>query len=141
MRASSSDAIVEFSLSSDARESGGILSAIASSEAEAKPARPAILSQVGLEASCSSHPFTIVYGWLKAPGASVLAQTSTGLVALAKAPVPAALHAKGVIAYGAFPAPPTALVVRAPDGRTLAREDLSRRAAEQTEYCEGYAEP
>ena len=129
----------EFSLSSDARESGGFLSGIALSE-EGRPARPAILAQVGLEASCSSHPFTIVYGWLKVPGASVLAQTPAGLVTLAKAKIPTALHAKGVVAYGAFPTPPTALVVRAPGGRTLAREDLSRRAVEQNEYCEGYAE-
>ena len=71
----------------------------------------------------------------------MLAQTPAGLVTLAKARIPAALHVKGVVAYGAFPTPPTALIVRARNGRTLVREDLSRRAAEETEYCEGYAEP
>jgi hypothetical protein len=131
----------EFNLSSDARDSGGLFSGIASSEGEGRPARPAILAQVGLEASCSSPPFTIVYGWLRAPGAHVLAQTPTGLVSLNEAKIPASLHTKGVVAYGVFPTPPTALIVRAAGGRTLAREDLSRRAAEQTQYCEGYAEP
>jgi hypothetical protein len=53
----------------------------------------------------------------------------------------AALHAKGVVVYGAFATPPTALIIRARNGRTLAHEDLGRRGAEQTEYCEGYAEP
>jgi hypothetical protein len=134
----------EFSLSLRANQRDGLLEfagSASSTGGRGGAQHSAIISEVGLQAGCSSpHQYGIVFAWLKAPGAAVLAQTPGGLVALQARKIPAALHAKGVVVYGAFAALPSELIVRAADGRTLAREDLSGRAREETEFCEGFAE-
>jgi hypothetical protein len=134
----------EFSLSIHAgHETGGVEESASSESAEAGiGARRAILTEVSLLAGCSSpHQYGIVYAHLKTPGATVLAQTASGLVPLQLAGIPAALHAKGVLVYGAFPTFPSELIVRAADGTTLMRESLAERAKEEVEFCEGRAEP
>jgi len=89
---------------------------------------------------CQPQPYAIVYGLLKAPNDTVLAQVSGRLVPLRKVLVPARLHAGGVLAYGAFSPLPTALLVRDARGRTIGREDLAQNARSVTETCEGEAE-
>jgi hypothetical protein len=133
----------EFSLSIHAGNAAGLLGIESSDSSIAVGGthHETILAEVGLEAGCSPHPYAIVFGRLKTSGATVLAQTASGLVPLRLAKIPAALHAKGVVVYGAFSSFPSELIVRAADGRTLLRESLTSRAKEETEFCEGYAEP
>jgi hypothetical protein len=90
---------------------------------------------------CAPHEFSIVYGVLAAPGDSVLARTAEGLVPLTKVPIAANLHSGGPLLYGAFSTLPSELVVRRSDGSTLYSESLAARGKEDTEFCEGYAEP
>ncbi len=104
-------------------------------------ARPSIFAGLQFSAGCLPRQYVIVYGLLKTKGASVLVRTDTGLVRLAKVEIPAALHTSGVLVYGAFTTFPSEVVVVSAAGRVLVREDLSRRATEETQFCEGYAEP
>ncbi len=134
----------EFSLSIHAGNEDGLLESVSSGssiQVGSGVHRETILAEVGLKAGCAPHPYGIVFGRLKKSGATVLAQTASGLVPLQLARIPAALHAKGVVVYGAFSTFPSELIVRAADGRTLLRESLTSRAKEETEFCEGYAEP
>jgi hypothetical protein len=94
-----------------------------------------------LTTSCAPAPYAIVYGQLKQPGDTVLAQTASGVVTLQKAAIPSALHEAGTVAYGAFAALPTELIVQDAAGHTLARESLATRGHEELEYCEGALEP
>ncbi len=89
---------------------------------------------------CKPKPYVIVFGVLKQPGDTVLARTATGLVPLHVQPMPASLHAGGALAWGAFSPPPTELLIRAHDGRTLLREPIAAATGEQVEQCEGEAE-
>jgi hypothetical protein len=109
-----------------------------SSKGSTKP-KPSPFS-MSLSQSCEPHPYAIVYGLLKAPGDMVLARVSGRLQPLHRVAFPASLHVHGALAYAVLPAIPSELVVRARDGRTIAREDLSQRAAAQRELCEGEAE-
>lgn len=93
-----------------------------------------------LATSCAPTPYAIVYGQLKQPADTVLAQTAGGLVPLQKATIPSALHEAGAVAYGAFAALPTELIVQDGAGHTLARESLAARVREEAEYCEGAVE-
>jgi len=88
---------------------------------------------------CQPQPYDIVFGILERPRDSVLARTPAGLTALEKVKIPADLHAGGVLAYGVFTPPPSALVVRGPAGKTVATERLHTKGA--VEQCEGEAEP
>jgi hypothetical protein len=90
---------------------------------------------------CHPHPYTLLFGVLHAPRDTVLARTPSGLVALHKVAIPARLHAGGVLAYGAFSPPPTALIVRAPDGRTISAASLAEGSKRMVEQCEGETEP
>ena len=46
-----------------------------------------------------------------------------------------------LLVYGVFAVAPTELVIRRADGRTVYSESLAQRVAENTEFCEGFAEP
>lgn len=89
---------------------------------------------------CEPQPYAIVYGLLKAPRDTVLARVSGKLVPLQKVTVPARLHARGVLAYGAFTPLPSELLIRNPAGKTVAARDLGRAVLIATETCEGEAE-
>jgi hypothetical protein len=89
---------------------------------------------------CEPEPYAIVYGLLKAPRDTVLAQVAGKLLPLRKVTIPARLHAGGVLAYGAFSPLPSELLVRNPAGKIIASEDRSSAAQADTETCEGEAE-
>jgi len=90
---------------------------------------------------CAPRAHAIVYGTLTPPGANVLARTPSGLVPLTLVPIAADLHAPGPLAYGVFTEVPSELIVKRSDGSTLYAESLVGKAAEEAEYCAGYAEP
>lgn len=90
------------------------------------------------ESGCDPEPYTIVFGILHRRHDTVLARTAAGLVPLHLQPVPASLHANGVLAWGAFSPPAAELRVDGPRGAVLLKESLSARALR--EQCEGEAE-
>jgi hypothetical protein len=90
--------------------------------------------------SCEPQPSALVYGLLKDPGDTVLAQVSGGLVSLQKLAIPAHLHAGGVLAYGLFSSMPTSLLIRDAHGKTIATKNLGEAAKSDTETCEGESE-
>jgi hypothetical protein len=92
------------------------------------------------QAGCPPHAFALVYGILAPPGDSVLARTPEGLVPLTKQGLVPKLHAGGSLAYGVFASLPSELIVRRSDGSTLYGEDLTVKATERREFCEGSAE-
>jgi hypothetical protein len=94
-----------------------------------------------LATECTPAPYAILYGVLHVAGDTVLARTASGLVPLARVRIPARLHAGGSLVYGAFATVPTELLIRDRNGRTVRSEDLAAKAAEEAQYCEGYAEP
>ncbi len=89
---------------------------------------------------CQPQPYAIIYGLLKAPGDTVLAQVGTKLVPLREVPIPRRLHAGGVLVYGEFSSIPSELLIRSPSGTAIASKDLSEAAISGTETCEGEAE-
>jgi hypothetical protein len=89
---------------------------------------------------CQPQPYAIVYGVLKARRDTVLARVAGRLVPLRKVPIPARLHAGGVLAYGAFAPMPTELLIRGPSGTSVSSENLGEAAKSATETCEGEAE-
>lgn len=93
-----------------------------------------------IEDGCRPHPYAILYALLKKPGDTVLSRTGTTLIPWRTVPVPAGLHAGGVLVYSALSEPPEELIVRAPDGHTVAAEKLAPLATEARETCEGEAE-
>ena len=93
-----------------------------------------------LAMECPPHEFAIVYGILAAPGDSVMARTSAGLVPLTKVAIAADLHSKGPLVYGVFATLPSELVVLGSDGSTLYTESLAARGKEEAEFCAGYTE-
>lgn len=97
--------------------------------------------QWGLSTECEPHRFTLIDGILTPPGAFVLVRTTAGLVELTKVELAASTHAPGPLFYGVYTTPPTEIVVERADGTILYTESLAAKAAEETEYCEGYAEP
>lgn len=90
--------------------------------------------------ACKPHPYAILYGLLKNPSDTVLARTAGTLRRLRRAPIPAYLHAGGVLVYTASTTVPSELIVRTPSGRTVLTEKLGRLGAEATETCQGEAE-
>jgi hypothetical protein len=101
--------------------------------------RPRIFSW-SLATGCPPDTYSILYGTLAAPGTSVSALTSGGLVPLTEVQLASNLHAEGPLFYGVFPTPPTELVVQGSDGETLSTDSLTARAQEEREFCEGYGE-
>ena len=94
-----------------------------------------------LSTECAPHPYSLLAGILLTPGATVLVRTPAGLIPLTKVELAASLHAEGPLFYGAFATPPTEIVVERADGSVLHSESLAAKATEETEFCEGYAEP
>ncbi len=94
-----------------------------------------------LSIGCAPHPYAIFYAILRPPGESVTARTPQGVVALNVVPLEPRLHAKGPLVYGVFSALPTELTVLGANGSTVYTENLQAKAAEATQFCEGYAEP
>ncbi len=93
-----------------------------------------------LSTECAPHPYSLLDGILIAPGASVLVRTPTGLTPLTKVELAASTHAPGPLFYGVYTTPPTEIVVERSDGSILYTENITARATEETEFCEGYAE-
>jgi len=91
------------------------------------------------ETSCVPHPYEIVYGWMHEPRETVVAEGAGPPAPLTAVPLPASLHERGELLYGAFSPPPTKLALRGPSGRTLFTEPLE--TGELVERCEGEAEP
>ncbi len=90
---------------------------------------------------CEPAGWSIVYGVLRAPAASVSAVSAHGEEPLRIVAIPARLHADGALAYGVFAEAPARLIVRDAGGRTLSSVDLTAEDKKRREYCEGYAEP
>ncbi len=93
-----------------------------------------------IEEGCKPHPYAILYALLKKPGDSVLSRTGTTLTPWRTVPIPAGLHAGGALVYTALSEPPEELIVRVPDGHTVAAEKLAPLVTEARETCEGEAE-
>jgi hypothetical protein len=96
--------------------------------------------QPQISSGCQPQPYAIIYGLLEAPRDTVLARVSGTLVPLREVPIPARLHAGGVLAYAALSPLPTELLVRSPNGKTVDTKNLSEAAKSDTETCEGEAE-
>lgn len=93
-----------------------------------------------IEEGCKPHPYAILYSLLKKPGETVFSRTGATLTPWRTVPIPAGLHAGGVLVYTALSEPPEELIVRAPNGYTVAAEKLAPLATEARETCEGEAE-
>jgi hypothetical protein len=94
-----------------------------------------------LSIGCAPNPYAIFYAILRPPGESVTARTPQGVVPLNVVPLEPRLHAKGPLVYGVFSALPTELTVLGANGSIVYTENLQAKAAEATQFCEGYAEP
>jgi len=94
-----------------------------------------------LASECPPNAYSVIYGLLRAPGATVLVRTAAGLVPLTRVAIAPRLHAAGPLFYGVFAQPPTEVLVRRADGMTLSAESLAATNRERAEFCEGYVEP
>ena len=94
-----------------------------------------------LSIGCAPDFYAIFYAILRPPGESVTARTSQGVVPLNVVPLEPSRHAKGPLVYGVFSALPTELTVLGANGSIVYTESLQAKAAEATQFCEGYAEP
>lgn len=116
-------------------------SSSATASLEAPSSAQARYFPLQIAVGCEPHPFALVYGQLKTPGATVLVATATTpLTPLTQVEIPTALHTTGMLAYSLLDALPTELVVTSASGATLLKVDLTARAKSETEYCEGYVE-
>jgi hypothetical protein len=88
---------------------------------------------------CLPLPYEIVYGWLHDPAETIVAEGAGPATPLTAVPLPASLHERGELLYGAFSPPPKQLALRDPSGRTLFTEPLETQGF--VERCEGEAEP
>ena len=93
-----------------------------------------------IEAGCKPHPYTILYSLLRQPGDTVLSRTGTTITPWRTVPIPADLHAGGVLVYTVLAEPPEEITLRAPDGHTVVGKTLNPLAIEARETCEGEAE-
>lgn len=90
---------------------------------------------------CQPHPYAILYGVLKAPGATVLARRGGEVQAFHVVPIPASMHAGGVLVYAALPTLPEEILIRSRQGKTIYVEKLGATfGREHIETCEGEAE-
>ncbi len=89
---------------------------------------------------CKPRPFLIIYSLLKHPSETVLVRYSGQLVPLKRVPIPAGMHAGGVLVYTAPPSLPAELVLHTASGKTIATESLQELATETQETCEGEEE-
>ncbi|MFZ1927138.1 MAG: hypothetical protein WAU42_13470 [Solirubrobacteraceae bacterium] len=93
-----------------------------------------------VSAGCRPHEYSIFYGLLDQPRDTVFAKVAGKLVPVLRVGVPASLHAGGVLVYLASSGRPEEVVVRAPSGKVVTSEDLSRASTEGRETCEGESE-
>ncbi len=93
-----------------------------------------------LSTGCHPHEYSIVYGALNAAHDTVEARVGTKLYRLHHVKIPRSLHVGPVLAYIALDAVPDKVIVRSPDGKIVQTEDLSTRAKETRETCEGESE-
>jgi hypothetical protein len=108
-------------------------------EAAIRATRPGAFGW-SLATACPPHPFSIIYGTLAAPGASVSALTPEGLIPLTEVQLAVNLPAGGPLFYGAFSAAPTELVIKGANSEPLYTENVVTKAQEGREYCEGFGE-
>jgi hypothetical protein len=73
---------------------------------------------------CGPHPSVLVYGLLRAPSDSVRVREGHRTIVLRHAPIPAVLHAGGVLVYASMAGWPSELIVRRPDGKRVLDEKL-----------------
>ncbi len=93
-----------------------------------------------ISAGCHPHEYSIFFGRLKQPRDTVLAKLAGKLVPLQLVRIPASLHAGGVLVYLVSSGQPEEVVVRAPGGKVVMSENLSQKATEGRETCEGESE-
>jgi hypothetical protein len=93
-----------------------------------------------MSTGCLPHEYAILFGVLRAPADTVLARSSGSLQPFQRARIPAGLHVHGVLAYIPLAAVPSEVLVRTPTGKTVLTENLTDRAREAKETCEGEAE-
>jgi hypothetical protein len=94
-----------------------------------------------IDSGCQPSEYAILYGVLSSKRDTVWARGPNGLTRLRRVRIPASLHSHSVLAYAAFTAVPSLLVVRGPSGKTLSTQKLTTIAREARETCEGEAEP
>jgi hypothetical protein len=66
--------------------------------------------------ACGSHPYAVIFGLLRAPPDRVVVRRGSARTVLRHIPIPAVLHAHGVLAYARLARAPTEVVVQRPDG-------------------------
>jgi hypothetical protein len=91
-------------------------------------------------AGCHPHEFAIVFGLLRRPRDTALAEVAGKLVAMTRVRIPASLHMPGVLVYLAGQDSPEEILVRSPAGQVQMRKDFRMQAVEQHETCEGESE-
>jgi hypothetical protein len=89
---------------------------------------------------CDPSLYDIVYGVLKAPGARVLVRIAGVLRPLHEVRLRGSLYEGPVLAFGAFTAAPTQVVVRNAHGKTISRQSLRGSASVTAEECEAETE-
>lgn len=92
------------------------------------------------QTGCQPHPYAIVYGLLKAPGATVMAKVNGKTQELRRIPIPKSMHTHDTLVYGVLPTLPEELLIRSTRGKTIFTENLGSAGKEATETCEGEAE-
>jgi hypothetical protein len=87
---------------------------------------------VHVVSGCSPHPFAIVFALVKAPGATVFARTSHGMLRMSRAAIPSYMHPGGWLAYGAYRVLPKALQEQDSRGRPLTGRPLGSGRPEES---------
>jgi len=89
---------------------------------------------------CNPKLYDIVYGVLKAPGAQVLVRIAGVLTPLHEVRLPGSLYEGPALAFGAFTAAPTQVVVRNAHGKTISEQSLRGSASVTAAECEAETE-
>jgi hypothetical protein len=84
---------------------------------------PGIFANTTLSA-CVPHPYAVVFGLLRAPSDTVVVRRGRGRTVLRHIPIPAVLHAHGVLAYARLAGVPSEVIVKRPDGTRALDEKL-----------------
>jgi hypothetical protein len=118
--------------------SGGI--ALIGSSVGGPPTPKSSPFELQMSTGCEPHEYTILFGLLRDPADTVLARSSGSLQRFRRVSIPDSLHVRGVLAYIPLAAVPSEVLVRTPTGKTVLTENLTHRAREAKETCEGEAE-
>jgi hypothetical protein len=81
----------------------------------------------------------VLYGLLKSPRDTALADVAGALRQLRRVAIPRSLRTGGALVYAVLPRLPSELLVRAPDGVAVLRESLGSLPRENTERCRAQA--